>query len=433
MFLNDHLTEKHFKNKLPNRIKKIFTKILDITTKIEHIDHKEKKHPSNKERKKRLRSKYFSLIKEASTLVRSKHDRLSLITRSKILSILSKDPAEDCQKGIISKFKKKWASISEENIIFFCGYLQGWYTDDKKYNFSSFIAIVDLKLEKTVNTLDHKINKLITYIQNRYYLNVSIAKPPLFKISYLVATAGKADTHPRHFTYFFPENENVKFSSHKKTCLFVNQYFHLHNSFNSKLDKNIIDLDSEQEKTVITMNDIKMVLIIWFKGHDIAHGIRSHEIDFLSLRKSVGYTNSMALQELMADVFGYLFLIDNAWTTSFTLTYSDKINTVFVKELFRYISRGLDLNPDSLAAAILVIYLIKNNCIFLSSSNDCIYICGKTLKLRMSDLIFTITKPILQNDMKSVNNFLNYYHPTKNINIIDTIKCFLGESFEINN
>ncbi len=53
-------------------------------------------------------------------------------------------------------------------------------------------------------------------------------------------------------------------------------------------------------------------LLLWFRGHDIGHSFRLPETDYERLQ-SVGLENMWMLQEAIADVMGYLMVVNGPW------------------------------------------------------------------------------------------------------------------------
>lgn len=49
-----------------------------------------------------------------------------------------------------------------------------------------------------------------------------------YKIIDLFGIAGEADTFPKHFAYFMPEDQGIKYSPNKRTVVFANTYLALY-------------------------------------------------------------------------------------------------------------------------------------------------------------------------------------------------------------
>ena len=85
----------------------------------------------------------------------------------------------------------------------------------------------------------------------------------------LIACGGEANTFPKHFAYFLPEDEDVNDpDAEKKTILFRNAYALRHEKISRRLGEAMLVGPRPSEDV-----DPAEVLVMWLRGHDIAHAV----------------------------------------------------------------------------------------------------------------------------------------------------------------
>lgn len=249
----------------------------------------------------------------------------------------------------------------DDPLVLLCGPLSTWRGKTKSY-LHGVAASVPLKdLNALIARADSFLASNARYLQARLGLPaLEIDQVPPFVVMDLLACGGEANTYPKQFSYFLPEDEGVKRAKQKKTIVYANLY---HTRFHR------VSLPLAQETLVpsqqvdlaahLTMRD----LLLWFRGHDIGHFSHMPQTDYRLLRP-VGLENSVMLQEAIADVLGYLLVANGPWQQAFQINLVE-CSTIFLAELLRYMRRGPARFPDSGAAFIELSYLVSHGYVSL--------------------------------------------------------------------
>lgn len=296
-------------------------------------------------------------------------------------------------------------SFNENQVVSFCGDLSTWHGKSNKLFYSSFFAAVDTESDKSVRTLDSKINNGINYIQQIIGCQLQIAAPLQFKICNLIDCGGEANLYPKHFSYFFPEDEGIKYSTIKKTIVFKNVYTQIHRKISETLAHQIIH--SEDRFCTVNAEQLTNHLLTWFRGHDIAHGISAGQTNYLLLRK-FGRWFSMECQEVLADCFGFLFALSDEWQNHMSLR-TDIQCQIFTAELVRYLKRGCSLYPDSGAAFIELSYLYKYGFVQIDFDKSIITTSNNNIINGFTALAKTLYDTILTNNERKIYEFYNSF------------------------
>ncbi len=243
-----------------------------------------------------------------------------------------------------------------------------------------------------------------------------------FKITNLVAAAGEANLYPKHFAYFLPEDEGVKYADRKRTVVFMNTYqalFKLISLEESRLRVSIIDGG-------VRASEIGKYLIAWFRGHDVGHSVMRQETDFRAISK-VDRWASMVLQEVLADVFGFLLCSTKAWQTSLSLELSIACQ-IYAFEMLRYLRRAPREFPDAGAAFVQVQYLIDRGYAAFDSETGKISLSSTDMTTGMTMLAKELSRSVLAGDVLAAMEFANRYCPHLNAAALDKMSAFLGRS-----
>jgi hypothetical protein len=103
---------------------------------------------------------------------------------------------------------------------------------------------------------------------------------------------------------------------------------------------------------------VEKALLTWFRGHDIAHTAALPTTDY-SWDPVFGHEPFMAMQEVLADVYGLLLALTPSWLALSGLSPVDLCDT-FMAELLHYLRRGGWLYGDAGAAYVELSYLAMN-------------------------------------------------------------------------
>lgn len=178
---------------------------------------------------------------------------------------------------------------------------------------------------------------------------------PDFVVTDLLACGGEANSFPKHFALFLPEDTGVGIhAAATRTVVYGNVYRARFEAISRSLGAEFLDpcpaWDSDVEAAA---------LMAWFRGHDAAHFLGPHgqRVDRL-----VGYEPRTrgGLFETLADVLGYLLVTLDGVRWSLELE-EKAMAGVFLSELLRYYRRGPDYFPDSIAARLELRFLVEND------------------------------------------------------------------------
>jgi hypothetical protein len=168
----------------------------------------------------------------------------------------------------------------------------------------------------------------------------------------LIACGGEANTFPKHFAYFLPEDEGItdRDTPNKKTILFRNGYQLRFTQISDRLAAALLDGPRVGEGV-----EVAPLLLSWLRGHDIAHGVTIPGMGKVG-SPAVEHERWMALQEAISDVFGLLMALTPEWLELVDGS-ADDLAAIFMGELLHYLRRGPWLWGDAGAAHIELSFL----------------------------------------------------------------------------
>lgn len=301
-------------------------------------------------------------------------------------------------------------------LILLCGPLSTWRGKSRR-NLHSVVASVPVHdLNAFIARADSLLAENIRYLWD--VLNqpaLSVSDSPSFVVTDIITCGGEANTYPKQFSYFLPEDEGVKRAKHKKTIVYANLY-------NTRFQRVSIPLATE---LLVPFQQISLVprcafehLLLWFRGHDIGHSLYLPETDYKRLRP-LGLEHSIVLQEAMADVIGYLLVTDGPWQKAFDMDIADS-SVVFLAELLRYVRRGPNWFPDSAAGFIELSYLLDHGCISLTANGTKLSWDPEQMYNGISALARELIEVVLRADLERSTNLLTKHsfkpeHPLASI------------------
>ena len=172
----------------------------------------------------------------------------------------------------------------------------------------------------------------------------------------LLLSAGEAAGHPKHFAYFMPEDEGVDGLPLKeqRTLYMRNVHLARYREITIPLAEEL--LSGPMRAAEVPIED---TLMPWIRGHDHGHNVVVPETDYDSWRETLGIEPFMALQEAIADVYGFLMTISDAWSSSTGVSRLDMCAT-HMAELLHYMRRGPKYYGDPGAAFVELSFLAEN-------------------------------------------------------------------------
>tara|TARA_R100000306_G_scaffold62381_1_gene69189 strand:- start:4298 stop:4969 length:672 start_codon:yes stop_codon:yes gene_type:complete len=180
----------------------------------------------------------------------------------------------------------------------------------------------------------------------------------------LFAAAGESNLYPKHFAYFMPEDEGIKYAEHKRTIVFSNVYSQLF----TRIALKQLNMFGWKRSNLPDDKELSQYLIGWFRGHDLGHSIVSQNTSFKNLSK-LDRWGSMVVQEALADVFGLLICSSHRITDELQLD-KETLSRVYLLEMLRYLRRGPCDFPDAGAAYIQFKFLLEVECLTLHDNGE---------------------------------------------------------------
>jgi len=342
-----------------------------------------------------LTKRSADLIYEISSSVKGHRERQ--ILRKKADVLLEQKEA----KSVLEEASR----LVEQELVLLCGPLSTWYQKSTKM-FHSFVAAVpDKNVNEKIAQADELFHQVLPYLRDLLgNQEILVGDIPLFVSGDLIACGGEANRFPKHFSYFLPEDENVKWASTKKTVLFQNLYTHRFLHTTRPLFYRIargFSLEEIQENTLTTN------LVMWLRGHDIGHSILLPSTDYKALRQ-IGRWNSMLVQEAIADVYGLMMKTSPYWK-DISQTPDDTSASLYAAELIRYVTRGVDVSPDAGAAYLQLSFLAGEGYFTLDHDNIEIHGSADSLLVGIKELTKILTHLVLTPNVDALLEFLEKY------------------------
>jgi hypothetical protein len=305
-----------------------------------------------------LRDGHFIDEKTANLLLQ--HSADLLLTMSTSLSGPIADMLKLRASSLINTENTE-AAIQQANdadapLILLCGSLSTWRGKSKRNLYGVAASVPIHHQNALILQADALLEANVCYLQTLLDLaSLKVANIPSFVSTDIIACGGEANTYPKQFSYFLPEDEGVKKAEHKKTVVYTNLYNARFNKISVPLAEAFLVPSPQRDK--ISFHSTEN-LLLWFRGHDIGHSFFLPETSYRRLR-SIGLEFSVVLQEAIADVLGYLLVANGPWQQAFQLDLPLS-STIFLAELLRYIRRGPTSFPDSEAGFIELSYLVSH-------------------------------------------------------------------------
>ncbi|MFJ4145133.1 hypothetical protein [Pseudomonas sp. NPDC089734] len=294
------------------------------------------------------------------------------------------------------------AALNEKELVGYAGPLSTWLGKSRQTGFSAFFGTPNPRLQAVSDVVDQHFESSVARLSERFGVELQRLPACSYKIIDLCAIAGEADTFPKHFAYFMPEDQGIKYAPIKRTVVFANTYLSLYRQI--ALEQKAIfgwtddDLPSEQ--------DAERYLIGWFRGHDLGHSIVLGNTDYRNLSRHDRW-GSMVAQEAVADVFGFLLAMDPAIAKRLDLD-PIKMTRLYVLELFRYLRRGPEQFPDA-GAAYIQLKMLEDAGVLSVTRPGAITIDAEAFALAMNNIARTLLTAVMSNDIQAFDVFLKTY------------------------
>lgn len=246
-----------------------------------------------------------------------------------------------------------------------CGPLCTWRMKTRAGLHSFLAAARDEENQKLLDALDDSLEGALDALREGIGsngLHVPFKLP--MNVTDLLISAGEAAGHPKHFAYFMPEDEGVDGLAleEQRTLYMRNVHIARYKVITIPLAEAL--LEGPMEPTVTPVED---TLMPWIRGHDHGHNTIVPETDYDSWMKTLGIEPFMALQEAIADVYGFLMTISEPWLEISGVSRLD-MSATHIAEMLHYLRRGPEFYGDPGAAYVELSFLAENGYVEIDGS-----------------------------------------------------------------
>jgi hypothetical protein len=244
---------------------------------------------------------------------------------------------------------RREAALAEpQPLTVICGPMGTWRPKSRTPLHSVIAATRHAEGDRLIAAIDGRAEAALAAVGERLGLEgLGVAGVYPMQVCDLIACGGEANTFPKHFAYFLPEDEDVGDpAAEKKTILFRNAYRLRHERISRRLGEAMLVGPRPGEGA-----DPAAILVMWLRGHDIAHGVTLPG-DGRVKPEDLGEPESYySLDEAIADSFGGLMAMTPEWLEAAGAR-RDDVAAIVMAEMLHYVRRGPWLWGDAGAAFI---------------------------------------------------------------------------------
>lgn len=238
-----------------------------------------------------------------------------------------------------------------------CGPLCTWRMKTRAGLHSFLAAARDEESQATLDSLDEALEDALDALREGIGapgLHVPFKLP--MNVTDLLISAGEAAGHPKHFAYFMPEDEGVD-----GLPLEEQRTLYMRNVHVARYAEITIPLAEALLEGPMAPADVPVdeTLMPWIRGHDHGHNVVVPETTYDSWMETLGIEPFMALQEAIADVYGFLLTISEPWLAISGVSRLDMCAT-HIAEMLHYLRRGPEFFGDPGAAYVELSFLAEN-------------------------------------------------------------------------
>jgi hypothetical protein len=272
--------------------------------------------------------------------------------------------------------RREAALAAPQPLTIFCGPLCTWRAKTTAGLHTVVAATSHAAGDRLIADLDAAIEPALDAVRTQLNLPDMGVHPVLpMQITDLVAAGGEASAFPKHFAYFLPVDEGVGGGNpaERKTILFRNVYDLRYAHMSARLAEALLVGPEVRPET-----DPMAPLLGWLRAHDVAHGLTlpGDEHDHSS---AVGGEPSMALHEVIANVYGLMFAVTPAWLELQRAT-ADDVAAIYLAEMLQYMRRGPARWGDAGAAYMELNFLQRNGFVDIDEDGRVSWETGKLLE-----------------------------------------------------
>jgi hypothetical protein len=237
-----------------------------------------------------------------------------------------------------------------------CGPLCTWRPKTRVPLHSFLAAARNEHYQEVLDALDASLEETLEVLRRDLGApGLKVAYELPFNVTDLIASAGEAAGHPKHFAYFLPEDEGVDELplEEQRTLYLRNVHLERYSQITVPLAGALLDGPLQPGDV-----PIEATLMPWIRGHDHGHNLVLPETDY-SWREDLGLEPFMALQEAIADVYGFLMLVTEPWLRIAGASRLQMCAT-HIAEVLHYLRRGPWHYGDAGAAYVELSFLAEN-------------------------------------------------------------------------
>ncbi|WLG48084.1 hypothetical protein [Pseudomonas sp. FP1742] len=295
------------------------------------------------------------------------------------------------------------AGLNEKEVVGYVGGLTTWLGKTRSLFYSAFFGTPNARLQRVSDIIDGHFQESLLRINGLLGSSLRTVPGCSYKIIDLFGIAGEANSFPKHFAYFLPEDNGVKHSPVKRTVVFANTYKSLYEHISLEQ----ISLFGWTAEQLPALEEVDGYLIAWFRGHDLGHSIVLKDTDYAALSRCDRW-GSMVVQEAVADVFGFLVSQDPEVVARLGLDPA-KAARVYMLELLRYLRRGPALFPDA-GAAYIQLRLLEE-CAVVVKEGDRLRVDINRFHVGMVYIAQVLLNNVLNADADTFKQFISRYSP----------------------
>jgi hypothetical protein len=238
-----------------------------------------------------------------------------------------------------------------------CGPLCTWRMKTRVGLHSFLAAARDEEQQELLGRLDDSLEEALKEVEAEIGatgMHVPFKLP--MNVTNLLISAGEAAGHPKHFAYFMPEDEWVDGLplEEQRTLYMRNVHLARYRTITIPLAETLLEGPMNAADA-----PIEDTLMPWIRGHDHGHNVIVPETSYDSWMETLGIEPFMALQEAIADVYGFLMTISGTWRGITGVSRLDMCAT-HMAELLHYMRRGPKYYGDPGAAFVELSFLAEN-------------------------------------------------------------------------
>jgi hypothetical protein len=238
-----------------------------------------------------------------------------------------------------------------------CGPMCTWRMKTREPLHSFVAAARDEHHQRLLGRFDAALDDAIGEVGDELEADeMRVSFPLPMNVTNLLASAGEAAGHPKHFAYFMPEDEGVDGmpTPEQRTLYMRNVHLARYTEITLPLGEALLDGPIRAADV-----PVEATLMPWIRGHDHGHNVVVATTDFDPWKDRLGREPFCMLGEAYADVYGFLMTISDAWLGISGIGRLDMCGT-HIAEMLHYMRRGPQYHGDPGAAYLELSFLAEN-------------------------------------------------------------------------